>query len=175
MNAQIPLKLHIGGIEAKPGWKILNVLIGPNVDFVGDVRNLSAFADQSCTEIYCSHILEHISQNDMLPTLKELHRLLVVGGKLMISVPDLQVLCELFLDPKLSGAQRFHVMRMIFGGQIDAYDFHQIGLSAEFLADYLRLAGFSSAEQVDGFDLFDDTSSFAPYGRPISLNVIAIK
>ena len=35
-------------------------------------------------------------------------------------------------------------------------DFHQIGLSAEFLADYLVLAGFSSAEQVDGFDLFDE-------------------
>ena len=174
-TATTEMRLHVGGIQAKAGWKILNALPGPNVDFVGDVRNLAAFADGSCSEIYCSHILEHISQNEMLPTLKELHRLLKTGGRLMISVPDLEVLCELFIDPKLSGPQRFHVMRMMFGGQIDAYDFHQIGLSAEFLADYLRLAGFSSAEQVEGFDLFDDTSNFAPYGRAISLNVVATK
>ncbi|MBK9523065.1 MAG: FkbM family methyltransferase [Rhodocyclaceae bacterium] len=169
------LRLHVGGIQAKNGWKILNALPGPDVDFVGDVRDLSAFSDQSCAEIYCSHILEHISQNDIVPTLRELHRLLVSGGRLMISVPDLAVLCEHFLDPELSGQQRFHVMRMMFGGQMDAYDFHQIGLTAEFLAEYLLAAGFSGAEQVDGFDLFDDTSTYAPFGRAISLNVVATK
>ena len=108
-------------------------------------------------------------------TLLELQRILVPGGRLSISVPDLHVLCEHFLDPQLNEQQRFHVMRMIFGGQIDAYDFHQIGLSLEFLVSYLSQAGFSSVEQVDGFSLFDDTSNYAPYGRPISLNIIAIK
>ena len=120
-------------------------------------------------------MLEHISQTEILGTLHELHRIPVPGGRPSISVPDLQVLCEHFLDPQLNSQQRFHVMRMIFGGQIDAYDFHQIGLSFEFLVDYLRQAGFSSAEQVDGFSLFDDTSNYAPYGRAISLNIVAIK
>lgn len=66
-------------------------------------------------------------------------------------------------------------MRMIFGGQTDSHDYHQIGLSLEFMADFLGKAGFYSVEQVEAFNLFNDTSTFAPYGTPISLNLVAIK
>jgi hypothetical protein len=63
---------------------------------------------------------------------------------------------------------------MMFGGQIDDYDFHYIGLNFEILFSYLKIAGFSSASKVDEFNLFSDTSIYKPYGVPISLNVIAI-
>jgi predicted SAM-dependent methyltransferase len=169
------LDLHIGGMQPKDGWVILNAQPGPGVDLVGDITDLRRFADNSFARIYCSHVLEHVSQADILPTLKGLHRILKPGGKLYISVPDLDVLCHLMLSPRLAPPQKFHVMRMMFGGQVDAFDFHKIGLNITFLADYLEQAKFSSMEQVDGFGLFDDTSDFAPYGGPISLNVIAEK
>src|SRR5947208_16422768 len=110
-------RLHIGGKEAKAGWKILNIQPGPGVDYVGDIKDLSQFPDGMFDEIYGSHVLEHISQIDMVRTLLGLNRILGRDGKLMISVPDLEVLSKLLLSPDLDKAQRFHVMRMMFGGQ----------------------------------------------------------
>lgn len=170
-----PLRLHIGGTEPKEGWKIFNIFAGPNVDYVGDVQDMSAFADESVDEIYGSHILEHISQNAMVPTLRGFHRILKRGGKLLISVPDLEILCRTFLRDGASKEMRFHVMRMMFGGQVNSADFHYIGLNYEFLQDYLGMAGFSACQRVPLFGIFNDTSKFAPYGEPISLNVIAYK
>lgn len=169
------IKLHIGGTEHKEGWKILNAIDSDVVDFVGNVADLSRFPDACCEEIYASHVMEHIGQQDFLATLKGIHRILASDGVFYFSVPDLDVLCKLFLDPKLETAQRFHVMRMMFGGQTDAFDFHHIGLSHEFMLDFFQRAGFGEVRRVESFGLFDDTSDYKPYGVAISLNLIARK
>ena len=41
------MKLHIGGWEAKEGWKIFNIQKRDHVDFVGDISDLSQFKDSS--------------------------------------------------------------------------------------------------------------------------------
>lgn len=98
------------------------------------------------------------------------------GGTLCVSVPDLDVLARLFLDrEKLSLADRFLVMRMIFGGHVDKTDYHLVGLNEEFLTDLLRVAGFIGMRKVDGFGLFDDSSSLTLKGVPISLNMVCTK
>ena len=168
-------RLHVGGRQVKAGWKILNIQPGVGVDYVGDIRDLSQFSDGTFDVVYGSHVLEHISQNEMVSTLAGLNRILTPNGELWISVPDLEVLSRLFIDPNLDKAARFHVMRMMFGGQTDPFDFHYIGLTYEFLMDYFGQAGFEWAQRVHEFGVFDDTSSFAPYGVLISLNVIAHK
>jgi predicted SAM-dependent methyltransferase len=169
------MKLHIGGKQPKPGWKILNIQYNPGVDFIGDISDLSQFLSESCDEIYASHVLEHISQQKMLATLRGLHRILKPEGKLMISVPDLDVLCHLFIHPKSTRQTHFDVMRIMFGGQKDAHDFHCIGLNFEILSDYLSAAGFTRIERVKSFGLFEDFSNFAPYGVQISLNIVVWK
>ena len=177
------MKLNIGGEEKKEGWKILNIQsggelgFGPNkneIDFIGDITDLSQFDDNSIEEIYASHIIEHVPQKKIKETLKGIYRVLKDKGKFYISVPDMDVLCKLFLEIKEPKA-RFHIMRMIFGGQIDKYDFHYFGWNFLFLKDFLTIAGFKNIEKVKFFSLFNDTSNYAPYGEPISLNVIAYK
>ncbi len=171
-----PLRLHIGGQVPHADWKILDVQRGPHVDYVGHCGDLSAFDDDSILEIYASHVLEHLGYVKELPlALREFHRVLAPGGTLRISVPDLAALCELFTDPALDFAERFHVMRMMFGGQFDKADFHYAGLNEEFLRDYLRDAGFVDIARKDKFGLFDDTSNLVFRDRPISLNVAARK
>ncbi len=102
------------------------------------------FADESWDELYASHVLEHVTQARFAPTLGGLYRILRPGGKLMISVPDLEILCRLFIHPQMTWQSVIEATRMMFGGQDDEFDFHYIGLSYEFLSLYLAASGFEN-------------------------------
>jgi predicted SAM-dependent methyltransferase len=170
--------LHIGGVEKTPAWEILNALPGPHVDHLGDARDLSRFSDNTFLEIYASHVLEHLdyANNELLNALKEWCRVLVPGGNLYVSVPDLDVLSRLFLEKdRLNLDERFFVMRMMFGGHIDKYDYHVVGLNQDFLAAFLHTAGYVNFRRVNTFGLFQDTSVMVYKGEPISINVTAQK
>lgn len=170
------MKLHIGGEEPKDGWQILNIQDGPHVDYVGPCTDLGQFDEGSVEEIYASHVFEHLGYRDELPTaLTECHRVLSVGGNLKISVPNLGVLCQIFVADGLSITQRHELMRMMFGGQLDPYDFHKVGLIEDFLRNDLGKTGFAKIERVEEFNLFDDTSSARIATHLISLNMIATK
>ncbi len=170
------MKLHIGGKEVREGWTLVNIQPGPGVDVVADCRELSMFADATAKEIYASHVLEHLSyQNELDQALREMRRVLQPGGLLYLSTPDFESLCRMFLDPQLTTEQRFHVMRMAFGGQTDPYDFHKAGLTMEFLVHFLAQAGFTKVKQVAEFKLFNDASSLTFAGRPVSVNLVAVK
>jgi predicted SAM-dependent methyltransferase len=159
------------------GWEVLDANPGPIVDHVGNARDLSRFSDNIFEEIYASHVVEHFDYTgELLETLTEWHRVLVPGGMLYVSVPDLDVLARLFLDRQLlSVKERFQVMTMIFGGHIDKYDYHLVGLNDEFLGQLLAQAGFVQLFRAGSFNLFDDTSNFELRGVPISLNMVAKK
>jgi predicted SAM-dependent methyltransferase len=170
------IRLHIGGEQAREGWSILNVKPGPGVAYVGSCTDLSALGGASCAEIYASHVLEHLGYDGELQrALKECHRVLKPGGRLRVAVPDLEILARLLLDRSLTPQNRFHVMRMMFGGRMDAHDVHYVGLTLEFLEGFLIEAGFREIRRVPEFGLFQDTSSLRFAGQLISLNVEAWK
>lgn len=170
-------RLHIGGQVRTAGWEVLDANPGACVDHVGNAADLSVFSDGSFEQLYASHVLEHFDYHEqLLKTLMEWRRVLAPNGSLCVSVPDLDMLARLFLDRTLLTAQdRFLVMRMIFGGHIDKYDYHLAGLNEEFLTSYLHAAGFVGIRRVADFGLFDDTSSLELKTIPISLNMIAMK
>lgn len=169
------MNLHVGGQERKDGWKVVNVQPGPHVDYVADLRDMSAFADGSIENVYASHVLEHVGQAQVRMVLIGVHRILAPGGKFLVSVPDLDVLCHLFISPWATPEVKWHAMRMMFGGQIDPHDFHYIGFNEQFLRELLTQAGFAQIQRVASLGVFQDTSEFRPYGFPVSLNVVAIK
>lgn len=173
-----PLKLHIGGREPHPDWKILDIEPRPEVDYLANAQDLSQFESNSIDVIYTSHVLEHFYynlNNELIDTLKEWHRVLKPEGKLLISVPDLKTLCWLYLNPNLLPIERHQLMRIMFGGQTNIYDVHKVGFDFEVLALYLEEVGFQEYEQVSEFNLFDDCSSMRILNTLISLNVIVTK
>ena len=167
------MKLNIGGLEKKEGWKILNIQKKNNVDFIGDISDLSQFENSSVEEIYASHVLEHVPQHKIETTLKGIRRVLKDGGKFYISVPDLDILFHSFRSTLLNIKVKKYILAMVFGGQDDQYDYHYYGYNFEVLEDYLKSNGFTDIKKVESFGLFEDTSEFKPFGFPISLNVVA--
>ncbi|AKG20305.1 class I SAM-dependent methyltransferase [Calothrix sp. 336/3] len=172
------IKLHIGGQEPHLEWKIFDIEARPEVDFVGNANDLSQFSDDSIEAIYASHVLEHFYyglNNELIATLVEWHRVLKPGGKLYISVPNLQVLCWLFIHPNLMALERHHIMRMMFGGQTNEYDVHKVGFDPDILGLHLEEAGFTEYTQVQEFGWFNDCSSLRFLDTLISLNMVVTK
>lgn len=167
-------RLHIGGHSPREGWEILDARPADYVDHLCDARDLSRFPDHTFAAVYASHILEHFDYRDeMLRVLKEWHRVLLPDGTLYVSVPDLEVLCRLYIAPGLHPVERFEVMRIMFGGHMNAYDYHLAGIDQYYLEACLQEAGFVSVQKVKSFGLFQDTSEHVAFGQPISLNVVA--
>lgn len=162
-------RLHIGGEEVKDGWELLNIKEVEGVDYKYDAADLSRLGKQTYDEVYASHVLEHFDYaGAIFNALKQWRRVLKWGGKLYISVPDMDILCRSFVGADVK--TQFEIMRIIFGGHTDRYDYHLVGLNFNLLSDLLTRAGFSDIERVKEFGIFKDCSSM-----PISLNVTARK
>ena len=79
------MKLHIGGKESHPDWKIFDIEQRPEVDYIGDASDLSQFEDESIEAIYASHVLEHFYyflNSELALTLSEWHQVLKKSGQL---------------------------------------------------------------------------------------------
>ncbi len=171
-------RLHLGGKEVKEGWEILNIQDAEGVDHVGDATDLSRFDENTFVELYASHIAEHLDYNGQLQAaLQEWFRVLQPGGKLYIAVPDLEILAKILLAKDQTTLEhRMHVIRMIFGGHVDPFDYHVVGFTQELLASFLSSAGFRNIIRTGRFGLFEkDASNIVFLGVPISLNVVAEK
>lgn len=173
----IARKLHIGANMPTPGWETLNVIPLAGIDHVSDARDLSKFPDKTFEALYASHVLEHFDYKDEVKAvLVEWWRLLQPGGRIFISVPDLGKLCGLFLQTdRFDINDRFMIMRMMFGGHMDMFDYHQTAFNQEFLTCFMAEAGFEKITRVEEFSLFKDTSSLRYGGELISLNLTATR
>lgn len=170
------MRLHVGGTARVEGWTVLNIQPGPIVDIVGDCTDLSMIESETVEDVYASHVLEHLGHMKELPkALGEIFRVLKPGGRLMISVPDLEILCHLFVHPESTAQRRLSLMKFMFGAQEDQHDFHRVGMWWDYLGFQLHTAKFVDIQRVEKFGLFDDYSTFTFGGIAISLNVTARK
>ncbi len=160
----------------KEGWTLLNAQPRPGVDVVGLVTDLSMFADGSVTQIYASHVYQHLGmRQELSKALSEVSRVLKPGGTLCVAVPDLEILMKLLITPKLPIEQVQYLQMMICGGQIDEYDFHKCGFTFDLLGSCLDSHGFCDIQRVKSFDLFNDTSQKMFGDVCISLNMQCTK
>lgn len=170
------IQLHIGGRAATPDWWIVDIKGDDRVDFQMDMGNLYAFPSGSVSAVYASHVLEHCDYGvtrAVQATLHEWHRVLHPGGTLYVSVPDLLALTTLYANESTTAEERAFLMRVLYGGQTDAYDMHKVGFDENILAAYLAHAGFCNLTRVPDFGMFVDSSTMVIKGMPISLNIVA--
>ena len=100
--------LNVGcGTDIRKGWVNLDRANLPGVDVVHDIETLPLpFEDEHFDYILCQDILEHL---EYIPVLKDIHRILKIGGILEIRVPHFSSHRN-FIDPshkKLFSIQTF--------------------------------------------------------------------
>lgn len=147
------IRLCIGATERPEGWKLLTEVSDFEPDYVGGLESLDQFPDACCAEVYAPEILQRLKPHDILDVLNEIHRILIDGGSFHLSVPNFDELTRRFQMAGSTAADKFLVMRQIFGMQDHEWDRNLIGLNRELLEDYLADVGFSSIEEVESFGL----------------------
>jgi len=141
------------------GYKNVDIVDTPNVDYCIDVGEKLPFEDNSIDEIYAESVLEHIghmlprfTQGDkqMLNTkyvLKDWRRVLKIGGKLIIKVPNLE--CQ-FNKYTIGINTLKEILVFIYGGTVHKENAHLAGFDKVLMEECLKDAGFTQFEFHNG-------------------------
>lgn len=114
-----------------------------HVDVLADIRKLPF--RHTVEHIYCSHVLEHIPDAEIVTALKSCRTALVEGGLLEIYVPDMPWTLRKFLAADYHEKWTFW-NENIFGSQDTQGQFHYTGFSTERMRDCLAAGGFRKIE-----------------------------
>jgi len=137
-------------------WTELRFDIDESVkpDLVGTMTDMSAVADESVDAIFSSHNIEHLYPHEVPLALKEFLRVLKSEGYLVVTCPDLQSVCQLVADDKLtdaaytSPAGPIAPLDILYGhrpamARGNLYMAHRCGFTQKVLGGTLHSAGFA--------------------------------
>jgi SAM-dependent methyltransferase len=134
--------LNLGCGEAKiTGADNVDVNPITGCEIVFDVKKPFPLKDKSYDKICFFHCIEHIEKNYHFNVFKEIHRVLIDDGKLLIAYPEFSVILKNWLDNRM--ADRNFWEATIYGRQKYEGDYHYCGIHTPHLIEELAGIGFS--------------------------------
>jgi len=95
------LKLNLGcGKNLKKDCVNIDVVQKVPGVVCGNIMSLD-YEDKTVDEIHLNMVLEHLDNKDVRPALREWHRVLKVGGKIFITVPNVIGAVKAYLENRL--------------------------------------------------------------------------
>lgn len=159
------MKLNVGcGKRILDGWFNCDVARDPEAtkdpDLLCDAKTIPL--DDNCADVLQAiHLFEHFHRWDAEKVLKEWHRLLKPGGKLILELPNLVKCCQNYLDGRMKGGKNPDQLARwgIYGDPRTGNHWmcHQWGYSPEELMGLLKEAGF--------IKMIELPTQFHPAGR----------
>lgn len=141
-----PLKLHLGcGCQHFEGYVNIDMKKTRATNIVCDIKKIP-YPDSSVVLIESYHVIEHLTRYDLPRALKEWHRLLMCGGKLIIECPD--------FDEDVKEYTKGNEKRIdsIFGLQRFPGDTHLFGYNFKTLKQMLESCGFKDIQKKEPQD-----------------------
>jgi predicted SAM-dependent methyltransferase len=151
-----------------PQWTEIRFDIDDSVapDVQGTMTDMSAVASESVDAIFSSHNIEHLYPHEVPVALKEFWRVLKSDGIAVITCPDLQSVCALVADNKLtqpayqSPAGPITPLDILYGHRAsmqrgNLYMAHRCGFTKDVLLATLQQAGFASVATLARPRFFD--------------------
>lgn len=137
-------------------------------DVIGTMTDMHLVANEAVDAIFSSHNIEHLYPYEVPIALKEFLRVLNEAGFLLITCPDLQSVCALVAENKLtetayeSAAGTITPLDILYGHRAsmqagNLYMAHRCGFTKDVLTKALIQAGFKSviaAARPTHFDLW---------------------
>lgn len=178
------LNLGCGHTNFGKDWTHIDNITGPRIQY-HNITKLP-FRDNSIDVIYSSHTLEYFDREEVIPVLNEWNRVLKVGGRIFISVPDFRTMAKLYTEDDIP----LHKLLGPLYGKMDSDGkqiYHKTVWDYASLGEYLRITGFRRIDKWDKIimtdeegleqvlDTQDDCSNAKINGIPISLNLRAEK
>jgi predicted SAM-dependent methyltransferase len=150
-------------------WNELRFDIDESVlpDLVGTMTDMSSVSSASVNAVFSSHNIEHLYPHDVPKALAEFFRVLSADGFAVITCPDLQSVCALIAEDKLtdpaytSPAGPIAPLDILYGhraamAQGNLYMAHRCGFTERVLTGTLQTAGFASVASIKrGAPYFD--------------------
>ena len=178
-------KLHLGCANVRiENYINIDAVRLPEVDFQCNLNKLyDFFPENSISEIYICHALEHLPARFISLYLKQFYCILKVNGVLRISVPDIVKILTAARMKDWSDDEIELLQGVIGGGQDHRYNYHKAFFWAEYLKRKLERANFRNIEKYPlrphftNQDIFDasNCAGFEPFGMGLSLNMKAEK
>ena len=149
-------------------WDEIRLDIDPAAqpDFLGSMTDLSALAEASVDAIYSSHNIEHLYPHEVSIALREFLRVLRADGFMVVTCPDLQSVCSLVAQNRLtetiyvSPAGPIAPLDILYGhrkaieqGQTGMA--HRGGFTRDSLVAALQCAGFGTVSAICRAEHFD--------------------
>ena len=171
--------LHVGcGGKRKPqtthglnteDWEEIRLDIDPSAlpDVIGTMTDMSSVATNSIDAVFSSHNIEHLYPHEVPVALAEFLRVLKSDGMAIITCPDLQSVCALIAEDKLtdpaytSPAGPIAPIDILYGlrssmASGNLYMSHRCGFTKKVLTATLQSSGFRSVASLSrGYPYFD--------------------
>lgn len=139
-----------------PEWTELRLDIDESVspDIVGTMTDMSAVPDASVDALFSSHNIEHLYPHEVPKALTEFLRVLKPEGFLVLTCPDLQSVCALVAEDKLTEpaytapAGPITPLDILYGhrpamAQGNLFMAHRCGFTQKVLIGTLQTSGFA--------------------------------
>ena len=151
-------------------WREIRLDIDPanDPDIIGSMMDMATVEDGRVDAIYSAHNIEHLYAHEVPVVLGEFMRVLKPDGFVVITCPDLQTVCALVAEDKLtdeayrSQAGPISPLDILYGHAAALaaghyYMVHKCGFTLKTLTAALQVAGFQSVagkRRTGGFDLW---------------------
>lgn len=139
-----------GGRNPVSPGEFLNVDIVdlPKVDLVFDISKTFPIDDGVIAEVFSAATLEHLRKPHVDHVLAEFHRILMRGGVVRVSTPDVEAIAR----GLLAGDDLQIINQYLFGkyksDDTEDYDLHRWMYPAKVMMEELRSLGFEQVEQL---------------------------
>lgn len=163
-----PVKINVGSGEyPKEGYINIDKYY-EKADVMADATKLP-YEDNTIDEVYSSHLLEHFSKYDVKKALDEWYRVLKIGGKLDLEVPNFESILKQWLEEKEDKKTGF-VMDTIFGLQTRDGEEHKFGFTKKILQNMLLDVGFFDFEINDVYSHAQDCFQVVAYKKELAFD-----